>query len=222
MNLTLARENMIEQQIRPWDVLDQRVLDTLADIPRERFVDQQHHGIAYSDYALPIGYGQTMLKPAVDGRLLQALDISPTDRLLEIGTGSGFLATCLSRLGGEIDTVEIIPELAASATERLKSLGVSNVNCRQLDASTEWDAADDYDGIVFSGSLDAVPEYYLNKMAINGRLCAILGTDREPTMEAVLITRLSADGWITDSMFETIAPRLANFSAEAAGNTFKF
>lgn len=222
MNLTLARENMIEQQVRPWDVLDQRVLDTLASLPRERFVSVEHHGIAYSDYALPIGHGQTMLKPALDGRLLQALDISPTDRVLEIGTGSGYLAACLSRLGGSIDSVEIIGELATSAQDRLATLGISNVNCRHLDAADEWDAADDYDGIVFTGSIRQIPDFYLQKMAINGRLCAIVGHESEPTMEAILMTRVSATEWVTDSQFETTAPPLANFGEEMPAQSFQF
>lgn len=222
MNLIQARENMIEQQIRPWDVLDQRILDALATIPRERFVDGEHRGIAYSDYELPIGHGQSMLKPNLDGRLLQALDISPTDSLLEIGTGSGFLTTCLSRLGRKVQSVEIIPELSQSATELLGEMGVSNAHCLTLDASLEWDADDQYEGIVFTGSLTEIPEFYLEKMAINGRLCAILGSSANPTMEAVLITRIAQTEWLRDSLFETSAPPLVNFSAEESEKAFKF
>jgi len=119
MQLQQARENMIEQQVRPWDVLDQRVLDALATVPREEFVSQEHRGLAYSDFQLPIGFGQTLLKPTIDGRLLQALNISLTDTILEVGAGSGYLSACLSRLGKECDSLEIHPELATQAAARL-------------------------------------------------------------------------------------------------------
>lgn len=210
-----ARANMIEQQIRPWDVLDQRVLDVLGEVPREAFVEARYHGVAYSDHPLPIGHDQTMLNPNVAGRLLQSLTVKTTDSVLEIGTGSGYLSTCLSRLSRKVDTLEISEPLLAAAQARLQQMSCSNVTCHQQDASLEWDADDAYDAIAFSGSLEAVPEFYKNKMAINGRLFVILGKVEEPTMEATLLTRISESEWLSDSLFETHAPALKNFDSGA-------
>ncbi|MBX2838274.1 MAG: protein-L-isoaspartate O-methyltransferase [Gammaproteobacteria bacterium] len=212
MNIQQARSNMIEQQVRPWDVLDQRVLDVLADIPREKFVNEEHHGLAYSDFQLPIGFGQTLFKPTLDGRLLQTLAINVTDSVLEIGSGSGYLTACIARLARRCDTVEIHPELAAMANGRLTALGIANVTMHQLDASEEWDADDHYDAIALGGSLESIPEFYQNKMAIGGRLFAVLGKSDQPTMEAVLLTRLSETEWTTDSLFETKIDPLVNFA----------
>lgn len=215
MNLNLARSNMIEQQIRPWDVLDQRVLDVLGDVPREQFLDPAYEGIAYSDHPLPIGHGQFMLPPNVDGRLLQALDLKTTDSVLEIGTGSGFLTLCLARLARHVDSVEINAELHQAALGRLNSLACSNVTARHLDASKEWDADDQYDGIVFTGSLPEVPQFYLDKLAPEGRLVAIIGNPSEATMSAMLMTRVSANEILCDSLFETRADALLNFAPDA-------
>ena len=135
MDLQLARSNMIEQQVRPWDVLDQRVLDVLSQVPREPFLADKYKGIAYSDFQLPIGHGQHMLKPTLDGRLLQALLLQLTDTVLEIGTGSGYLTACLARLSHHVDTIEIIPELADGARTRLAEMGVSNVSVIEPDAA---------------------------------------------------------------------------------------
>lgn len=214
---------MIEQQIRPWDVLDQRVLDTLADIAREKFVAESLRGIAYADYEIPIGYGQYMLKPNLDGRLLQALDLKTTDTVLEIGTGSGYLSACISRLCSHLDTLEIVPELAATATERLQQLGIGNIRVRNLDAAGEWDARDSYQAIVFTGSVPAIPDWYKQKMAIGGRLVAIVGDRSQPTMTACLLNRISADEWIQENQYETVAPQLLNFSpAPAEESPFNF
>lgn len=212
MNLQQARSNMIEQQVRPWDVLDQRVLDVLADIPREKFVGTEHHGLAYSDFQLPIGFGQTLFKPTLDGRMLQTLAINVTDKVLEIGTGSGYLTACIARLAHSCDSVEIHPELAASATARLADLGICNVHVHQLDAASSWDAKDNYDAIAFGGSIESIPEFYKQKMAIGGRLFAVLGSTDQPTMEAVLLSRLTESEWTQESMFETRIDPLVNFA----------
>lgn len=151
MDLQLARTNMIEQQVRPWDVLDQRVLDVLSQVPREEFLAPAHRGIAYSDFQLPIGFGQHMLKPTLDGRLLQSLQLETTDSVLEIGTGSGYLTSCLARLAAQVESIEIIPELTESARIRLQSMGVGNATLRTQDAAEPWDARAGYDAIAFSG-----------------------------------------------------------------------
>ncbi len=210
--LQQARQNMIEQQVRPWDVLDQRVLDVLADIPRDQFVAEAHRGLAYSDYQLPIGFGQTLFKPTLDGRLLQSLALDPTDTVLDIGTGSGYLTACMARLAHHCDSLEIHPELHAKAKLQLEQLNVSNVSLHLQDAADTWDARDEYDAIAFGGSLQAIPEFYKHKLAIGGRLFAVLGDPSEPTMEAVVMTRLSESEWTTDSLFETQVDPLINFS----------
>lgn len=220
MDLQQARSNMIEQQVRPWDVLDQDVLNVLAEVPREQFVDPTRSGIAYSDFPQPIGHGQFMLKPTLDGRLLQALRLDLTSDVLEIGTGSGYLTACLARLAGHVESLELIPELASNAEQRLATLGVTNVRIRQQDAAAEWDARDGYDAIAFSGSLIEVPDFYKQRLRINGRLFAIVGEASKPAHEAIVITRISDTLWNTESLFETRVEPLANFTREKPTFTF--
>ncbi len=222
MNRSQARENMIEQQIRPWDVLDQRVLDVLGEIPREQFVDEQYHGVAYSDHRMPIGHGQEMLNPNVDARMIQALALQNTDSVLEIGTGSGYTATCLSRLCRNVETVEISTPLADAARGRFAEMACSNISSHNLDASEIWDAADEYDAIAFTGSVQKIPEYYKLKMAVGARLFVVVGDANAPTMTAMLLTRLTEQEWTSDSLFETCVPPLQNFSAPAGPDDFEF
>ena len=211
---------MIEQQVRPWDVLDQRVLDVLAEVPRESFASSEHSGVAYSDFALPIGHGQHMLKPTVDGRLLQALLLQLTDSVLEIGTGSGYLTACLARLCGHVHSIEIIPQLAESAKARLAEMGVTNVTLQTQDASAVWDARDGYDAIAFGGAIPAIPDYYLNKLNTGGRLFAMIGESSGPVMEAVVVTRIRETEWNRESLFEVNVDTLTNF--ETASPSFVF
>jgi len=215
MDLQLARSNMIEQQVRPWDVLDQHVLDVLAEVPREGFLDPQYKGVAYSDFQLPIGYEQFMLKPTLDGRLLQSLLLQPTDTLLEIGTGSGYLTACAAKLCAHVDSIEIIAGLAESAAARLSNMGISNITVLTQDASTVWDARDGYNAIAFSGSVPEVPEYYLNKLTIGGRMFVPVGDSSCPTMEAKVITRISENEWSSESLFEATVSPLVNFDSVA-------
>jgi len=211
---------MIEQQVRPWDVLDQSVLDVLAVVPREEFVAEEHRALAFSDYQLPIGFGQTLLKPIVEGRLLQALSPQATDITLDIGSGSGYLTACLAHMSSHVHSLEIHPELVSSAQSRLDSLNISNVTLLQQDASTEWDAPTGFDAIAFGGAINAVPEYYKQKLAINGRIFAVVGDTQQPMLEAVLLTRISKTEWTTESLFETKIDPLINFSESAS--TFVF
>ncbi|MFK7993837.1 MAG: protein-L-isoaspartate O-methyltransferase [Granulosicoccus sp.] len=220
MDLQLARSNMIEQQVRPWDVLDQRVLDVLAEVPRESFVESKHKGLAYSDFQLPIGHGQHMLKPTLDGRLLQALLLQLTDTVLEIGTGSGYLTACLARLSAHVDSIEIIPELAQTAKARLLDMGVSNASVSQQDASQVWDARDGYDAIAFSGAVPSIPDYYRNKLKNGGRLFAMIGESSRPTMEAVVVTRVSDSEWSKESLFEANVDPLVNFDSVSPSFVF--
>ena len=220
MDLQQARSNMIEQQVRPWDVLDQRVLDVLAEVARDDFVDPEHKGVAYSDFPLPIGHGQHMLKPTVEGRLLQALLLEVTDTALEIGTGSGFMTACLARLCSKVESIEIIPELADAAAKRLSDRGVSNVSVLQQDAAGTWDAKDGYDAIAFTGAVPSIPDYYRNKLNVGGRLFAFVGESSQPTMEAVLITRVRENEWSRESLFETTVDPLVNFDTESPSFVF--
>lgn len=211
---------MTEQQVRPWDVLDQRVLDVLSDVPREAFLAPALHGIAYSDFALPIGHAQHMLKPTIDGRLLQALLLDVTDTVLEIGTGSGYLTACLARLCSHVQSIEIIPELAQSAKARLEQRGVSNVCVMHQDASQVWDANDGYNAIVLCGAVPSVPDTYRQKLNVGGRLFAIVGESSQPTMDAVLVTRVKDHEWSTESLFETHVEPLVNFVSESPSFVF--
>lgn len=220
MDLQQARSNMIEQQVRPWDVLDQQVLDVLANVAREQFVADEHKALAYSDYQLPIGFGQTLMKPILEGRLLQALSLQVTDSVLEIGAGSGYVTACLAQMAGKVHSLEIHPQLAATAQERINALGLSNVTLVEQDAAAEWDAHDRYDAIAFGGSVEAVPEYYKQKMSVNGRMFAVTGYPQQPMMEALLLTRISDTEWTTESLFETRLDPLVNFSEAASAFVF--
>ncbi len=220
MDFQQARSNMIEQQVRPWDVLDQRVLDVFAEVPREAFLGAEHGGVAYSDFQLPIGFGQHMLKPTLDGRLLQALLLEVTDTALEIGTGSGYLTACLARLCAHVDSIEIIPELAEQAKARLTERGVANVSVMHQDAAAVWDARDGYDAIAFSGAVPSVPDYYRQKLKVGGRLFAFIGENERPTMEAILVTRVKDTEWSRESLFETRVDPLINFASESPSFVF--
>jgi len=192
-----ARELMVEQQIRPWDVLDIRVLDVLARLPREAFVADAHRALAYADIELPLGNGAKMMKPVIEGRTLQALNLQAGDEVLEIGTGSGFLSACMGELAREVLSLEIDPTLAAAARARLDaaSLG-NNVRIDTADALT-WDNERRFDAICVTGAVDTIPARFIQWLRPNGRLFVIHG--RAPVMEAVLV---KADG-SQESLFET-------------------
>lgn len=207
LNIEQARFNMIEQQIRTWDVLDQRVLETLKTVPREEFVPSAHRRMAFMDVRIPLGHDQVMMKPVEEGRLLQALQIEPGQTVLEIGTGSGFLAACLSDLGGQVTSLERFDDLAESAVRRLERAGVANVSVTAADAlNPEALPAGEFDCVVVTGSAAQVPKALKDKVALGGRIFAIRG--ESPAMEAVCLHRSQTDQWHTDSLFETDLPRL--------------
>ncbi len=192
-----ARELMVEQQIRPWDVLDIKVLDVLARLPREAFVAEAHRALAYADIELPLDGGQKMMKPVIEGRTLQALDLQPGDEVLEIGTGSGYLTACLAALSREVLSLEIDPALSATARARLDSTGLgTNVRLETADALT-WQTERRFDVICVTGAVDRVPSQFASWLRPGGRLYVIHG--RSPVMEALLV---QADG-STESLFET-------------------
>ena len=197
-----AREMMVEQQVRPWDVLDARVLEVLATLPREDFVPQIHRTLAYADVELPLGngplgHGQKMMKPVIEGRTLQALLLQPGEEVLEIGTGSGYLAACMGQLAREVLSLEIQPELAERARQNLDAAKLgSNVRIEVADG-LNWQSQRQFDAICITGAVEAVPVELLKLLRTGGRLFAIRGVS--PVMEAVLV---QADG-STASLFET-------------------
>ncbi|MDH5785098.1 MAG: protein-L-isoaspartate O-methyltransferase [Chromatiales bacterium] len=201
MNIELARHNLIEQQIRPWDVLDDQVLETVMRCPREAFVAPGQRNLAFVDMELPIGHGEHMMHPKLEARMLQALQIKPDDRVLEVGTGSGYVTMMLAHLGDQVVSVEINEELAQGAMKRLTELGVENAQVKIGDGSCGWEAEQPYDAIAITGSLSSLPEPFKQQLQIGGRLFAIIGNG--PVMEAQLITRTSANEWHEQVLFET-------------------
>jgi len=205
LNLDQARFNMVEQQVRTWEVLDPRVLNILRDVPREDFVPARYRKLAFADLRIPLDQGRVMMKPLEEGRALQALGIEPGQRVLEIGTGSGFLAACMAGLGGQVVSVEIHAELAESAAARLERLQVSGVEVVQADALDGFSPEGRFDAVVVTGSARQVPDVFKAWVAEGGRLFAVRGDS--PAMEAVCLTR-RGDRWAEDSLFETDLPRL--------------
>ncbi|MCC8997959.1 MAG: protein-L-isoaspartate O-methyltransferase [Candidatus Contendobacter sp.] len=212
-NFELARHNMIEQQIRPWDVLDQQVLDTLAQLPREDFVPARYRNLAFGDIAIPLGQGEFMLKPNVEARILQALALRPTDQVLEIGTGSGYLTAGLARLAGAVVSVDIVPDFVETARRQLKAHGFDNVALYVGDASCGWGERR-YDAIAVTGSVPTVAEVWRQSLNLGGRLFIVAG--QSPAMEALLITRIGEQEWVQESLFETELPPLRNTAAPKA------
>lgn len=195
-----ARRQMIEQQVRTWDVLNSRVLETLASVPREKFVPEAYRAVAFADAAIPIGHGQFMLKPALEGRILQALAPVRGERALEIGTGSGFIAACLAHLTGSVDSVEIHADLAAGAVRAIESLGISRVNVETADAfAREYDAF--YEVIAVTGALSTPDRRFERALAIGGRMFLVVGS--APVMEARLVARTGEESWLSEVLFET-------------------
>ncbi|NOY66535.1 MAG: protein-L-isoaspartate O-methyltransferase [Gammaproteobacteria bacterium] len=207
-NTELARYNMIEQQVRPWDVLDPQTLEVMASTPRERFVPKELANLAFTDTEIPLEHEQTMLEPKLEGRILQLLTIKPTDRILEIGTGSGYLTACLAKIGGNVVSVDIYPEFGQHAQQQLAGLGLSNVKFEVGDASQGWKQDGEFDVIVVTGSLPMQQEALHQSLTTGGRMFAVIGNDL--LMDAQLITRISANEWNIESLFETHLPPLLN------------
>jgi protein-L-isoaspartate(D-aspartate) O-methyltransferase len=207
-SLEIARFNMVEQQIRPAEVLDPRVLDLISEMPREDFVPEDYRNLAYADIHIPIGYGQTMLKPIQEARFLQALNIRPKDKVLEIGTGSGFMTALLAKLADRVISVEIVPELAQQAKPKLQAHNVNNVIIETGDAANGWEKNAPYDVIVVTGSMPVISDGLKNQLAINGRMCITVG--KEPVMTVYLFTRVGENQWREEALFETVVPALQN------------
>jgi len=209
MSTEQARFNMIEQQIRPWDVLDQGVLSLLAVVKREDFVPAEHRAKAFFDTEIPLGHGQFMLPPRVEARFLQELDVRKHERVLEIGTGSGYQAALLAHKAREVVSIEIEPELAKAAIANLRRAAITNAVVLEADASKGLPTQGPFDVIVLSGSVAAVPKALLAELKVGGRLIAVVG--QEPVMRATIVTRVGDQEFRNVEVFDTVAPRLSGF-----------
>lgn len=201
-----ARFNMIEQQIRTWDVLDQRVLDVMKSVPREQFVPEHYRSLAFADTNIPLGHEQVMMAPKLEGRLLQALAITPDDSVLEIGTGSGYLTACLARLGKQVTSIDITADFTTAAAAKLEAQGISNITLETFDAAEGIESEKRYDVIAVTGSLPLLQQQFQKNLAVGGRLFIITGS--LPIMEAKLITRVEENHWSSECLLETCIPPL--------------
>lgn len=207
---------MVEQQIRTWDVLDPRILELIARSPREDYVPETYRKLAFADMNIPIANGQVMMQPKVEARLIQELDIKPTDKILEVGTGTGYLTSLLASLGKHVHSVEFFADFSHSALEQLARHNHKNVTLEVGDAANGWNKHAPYDVIVLTGSVATLPRAFQESLAPNGRLVAIVG--QSPAMEAILVKRVST-GFADMSLFETDVPALVNGGVV---RTFKF
>jgi protein-L-isoaspartate(D-aspartate) O-methyltransferase len=207
INIEVARTQMVNQQVRAWDVFDPSVLAVLSAVPREQFVPPHYRNLAFADMAIPLRGNQVMLTPQVEGRLLQALAIRGTDRVLEIGAGCGFLTACLARLCAKVTSLEILPELADDARRNLRAISTWNAEVHTADAFS-YRPDEPWDVIAVTGSLPVPDQRFQHWLADGGRLFVVTGED--PLMQARLITRQGADSWHTTTLFETSLPALLN------------
>lgn len=217
MDYEKARFNMVEQQIRPWNVLNPRVLDVIHEIPREHFAPDQYRNLAYVDTRIPLGNYEdhpcNMANPNIDGRILQELNIQEDDLILEIGTGSGYLTACMAKLGRHVDTVDINEEMTAMATKNLQALNINNVNLSTGDASKSWNQKCNYDVIVITAAMKSIPGSYKNLLKIGGRLFVVTG--EAPAMTAYRVTRTDKNEWTVEELFETsIEPMIETVKPE--------
>ena len=202
-----AREQMVEQQVRAWDVLDARVLSILRQVPRERFVPPAQAFAAFADVQVPLPCGQRMLRPSLVGRILQALQLTPGERALEVGAGSGFVSACLRAAGTQVRALEIFPELAALASANLAALGMSDVEVVNADALAATGGLR-FAAIAVTGSLPQYEPCFERMLTIGGRLFVVVG--EPPVMDARLVRRVSEGAWTTESLFETVIDPLVN------------
>jgi protein-L-isoaspartate(D-aspartate) O-methyltransferase len=207
MNFEAAREQMIEQQVHTWDVFDDRVLAAMRSVPREHFTPRAYREVAFADAPIPLSHGQWMLPPKIHGRILQALQIQPADVVLEVGTGSGYLAACLGRLAARVQSLELFEELAHAARQSLLQAAVNNVAVEITDA-LQLEAEGGYDAIAVTGSLPLYDERFQRALRKGGRLFIVVG--QPPVMEAWQVTRVGEREWHRESVFETSIEPLIN------------
>jgi protein-L-isoaspartate(D-aspartate) O-methyltransferase len=210
MDNLAARQQMVDQQIRTWEVLDPRVLDVFSMVPREAFVPAQYRELAFADAAIPIGLGQSMLAPKIQGRILQALSVAPTDSVLEVGSGSGYLSACLSLLGSATRSIDIHADLTALARANLQAVPEARVDFETRDAFAAAPLGE-FDAIAVTGSLPVYDSRFERSLRVGGRLFAIVG--EAPVMDAILVRRVDNGEWIRESLFETVVEPLINATA---------
>lgn len=204
MNIDFARQQMIDHQVRAWTVLNAAVLDVLSAVPREAFVPDMYASLAFADMAVPLGHGEFMMTPTVEGRVLQALDLRANDRVLEIGTGSGFLAACLAKLSGSVTSVDIHGDFVRDAARKLADAGIDNVKLQVMDATLEL-PGDRFDAIAVTGSIETFDRRFVNALRPGGRLFVVVGSP--PVMEARLVRRTGESDCSSETLFETsLAP----------------
>ncbi len=217
MNIEQARFNMIEQQIRPWNVLDPDVLDLLVVVKREHFVPDAYKSLAFSDSKIPLGGGESMLTPQVEARMLQEVAVKKHENVLEIGAGSGYMAALLAHRARHVTTLEIVPELKAMAEKNLAAAGVTNVTVELGNGAEGWAQGAPWDVIVVSGGLETLPEAFLKQVKVGGRIAAIVG--HAPVMSCQVVTRVSETAFDTVKVFETNVKLLSQL-APASRFTF--
>lgn len=213
MNFERARSNMVEQQVRTWEVLDSKVLGLMENVHREDFVPVRYRKLAFADLSVPLAMGQSMMCPKVEGRMLQSLDLQQEDSILEIGTGSGFITACLSVMARRVVSVELFEELYLEAEIRLRDKHMHNVELYVGDVMTGWQPQQAHDVVVVTGSVPAVPESFRDWVNPGGRMFVVVG--ESPAMEARLLTRVGFSDWLEESLFETDLPRLVNSTPPA-------
>ena len=207
MNTDFARQQMVKQQVRAWDVLDTDILDLLIDLPREQFVPSGFESLAFADTEIPLGHGQYMMTPTLEGRVLQSLKMSKADSVLEIGTGSGFLTACIARLANSVTSIDIHEDFLETASANLEDSGISNFELMAMDATQQLPDGE-FDAIVVTGSIEVFDPRYKIALKPGGRLFVVVG--RGPAMDARLLHRRSDDRWLTRSLFETELAPLVN------------
>jgi protein-L-isoaspartate(D-aspartate) O-methyltransferase len=208
MNFEQARLNMVENQVRPWEVLDGRVLDVISRVHREDFVAAPHRQLAFADLCLPLGHGEVMMKPVVEGRVLQALELLPTDHVLEIGTGSGFLTACLASLSAHVTSVDIRADFTAGAKTRLQAGGFANIELFTAEAVLDWQPAGQFDALVATGAVAELPPRWLNWLKPGARALIVRGNS--PVQRATLLTHEGAGRYREEILFETDLPYLTH------------
>ena len=208
MNFEQARMNMVENQVRPWEVLDGRVLDVIGRVRREDFVAPEHRQLAFADLCLPIGHGEVMMKPVVEGRVLQALALQPTDHVLEIGTGSGYLGACLATLSARLTSVEIHADFTVAATQRLRDAGIANATLVTGEAVNAWQPDELFDALVVTGAVAEIPARWLGWLKPGARALTVRG--QSPVQHAILLTQQAAGGYREEILFETDLPYLTH------------
>ena len=204
MNIDYARLQMVNQQVRGWNVYDEDVLAMLKELPREHFVPEGFESLAFADTAIPLGHGEHMMSPTIEGRLLQALSLRGSENVLEIGTGSGFMTACLARLGASVTSIDIYDDFVASAARKLESAGIDNVTLLEMDATRSLPDGS-FDAIAVTGSVQTLDQRFVEALAPHGKLFVVVGDS--PAMEAILIERTGDNGVETIGLFETdLAP----------------